>query len=137
MFVTLSSDSSKQFFADNTVAHFSSVLTKPICATPSEVAVVEVFLPPFKPSLTSSPIFLYTDVIKPVAVSDTDARLLRVLTPFTMTGHHEFTSSHYLPVEKQNFTSITLSFRTKTGEKYDFPSGSHPSIVVLHFRDVQ
>lgn len=138
MFLTLSSDSSKNFFSENTIAHFSTELMQPICVPRDksyEVAVVEVFLPPSKPTFASSPIYLYTDVTKPVMVSDTAARLLRVLTPFNPTGHYEFSSVYYTPVEKQNFSTITLSFHTKTGEKYPFSDGQHPSIVVLHFRE--
>lgn len=139
MYLTLCSDSSKLFFGDNTVACFSTQLPQQICATGDvryEVGVAEVFLPPLQRDSTHSPIYLYTDITKPVLVADTAARLLRIITPHGETGHHEFVSVHYIPVEKQNFSTVTVSFYTKTGERYPFPDGEHPSIVVLHFREV-
>jgi hypothetical protein len=134
-YVTLSSDSSKKYFKDNTIAHFSTQLPYPICAAGHsfEVAVGEVFTPP-SASGSKSPIFLYTDIIKPVIVSDTAARLLRVLTPNA--EHHVFPELHYLPLEKQNICTVTLSFHTKNGERYPFQNSSHPAIIVLHFREI-
>lgn len=138
-FLTLSSDSSKQFFGDNTIARFSTQLARPICPSLSyEVAVCEVFLPPFETwkarTPASSPIYLYCDVVRPVLVCDTRARLLRVLVPDIISGHYSFPILYYVPVEKRCFHTITLSFHTKTGDRYPFQDGGYPSTVVLHFR---
>lgn len=138
MYLTLCSDSSKKYYSDNTVACFTTQLTEPICLGDAqyEVGVMEAFLPPLIPAdARNSPIFLYTDVIKPTMVSDTAVRLLRVFTPHNDTGYHECAVVHYLPIERRNFSSITLSFHSRTGERYPFPTGEHSSTVVLHFRE--
>lgn len=135
-YLTLSSDSSKQFFGNNTISHFSTHLMRPICPTGKfyQAAVCEVFHPPCE---SKSPIFLYSDVVKPVLVSDTAARLLRVLPPHKpIANHHIFPHLYYIPVEKQNFSTVTISFHTKTGERYPFQGGAYPATVVLHFREV-
>lgn len=137
MYLTVSSDSSKQFYENNTVACFTTRLTQSICRDTSlryEVGVVEIFLPLMRFDATRSNIFLYSDISRPVMVADTAARLLRVISPHSVMGHHEFNTVHYVPVDKYNFDTITLSFNSRDGEKYDFPAGAHASIVVLHFR---
>jgi len=140
-YVTLTSDSSKPIFGDeNSVSHFTTQLAAPICTsqTPYECAVTEVFLPTletWKFALTLSPIFLYSDISKPVHVGDSLTRLLRVLPPQVLSGHHSFTSLYYHPVDRQHINSITLSFHSNTGQRYFF-SGSEVSIVVLHFRPI-
>lgn len=137
-YVTLSSDSSKNYFTDNAISHFTTQLSRSICFSPSyEVAVCEVFLPSietWKLASSLSPIFLYSDISSPVLVGDTSARLLRVLSPNILSGHYLFSSPYYVPVERCNISAITLSFNTKSGQRYPFPSGEFPSIVVLHFR---
>lgn len=138
-YLTLSSDSSKQYFSDNTIAQFSTQLVRPVCHAPSyEVAVCEVFLPPFetwKARTSASPIYMYCDVTQPVLVSDTSARLLRVLVPDIISGYYAFPTLYYLPVEKRNFQNITVSFRTRWAELYPFQDSEYPSTVVLHFRE--
>lgn len=141
-YIVAASDSSKTFFPSNTLAHFSTQLVQPLCDTGVwEVALCEIFTPPtgdFKSDLdASTPIYLYCDVIKPQLVSDTSARLLRVLPPPPPSGSHEVTSRYYLPIDKRGFSTLTLSFATKQGTRYPFPRGEHPSIVVLHFREVK
>lgn len=138
-YLTLSSDSSQSYFPDNSIAHFSTKLARPISLSSLfEVAVCEVFLPPFetwKIRTAISPIYLYTDICQPVLMCDTTARLLRVLPPDIITGHHIFPTLYYIPVERNNFESITLSFHTRTGYRYPFAAGEYPSTVVLHFRE--
>lgn len=137
MYLTLSSDSSKNFFADNTVACFTTQLTQPICTDPSvryEVGVSEIFLPILGFDSSRSNIFLYSDISQPVMVADTSARLLRIISPHNATGHYEFSSIQYIPVDKYNFSTITLSFHSRLGNRFEFPSGKQASIVVLHFR---
>lgn len=142
MYLTLSSDSSKTFFSDNTIACFTTQLTRPICPptqekhTQFEVGVVEVFLPPMIANPAHSNIYLYSDISQPVLVADTAARLLRVISPLSVTGYHEFKSVHYAPVEKNNFSTVSLSFHTKDGTLFPFPDGEDASIVVLHFREI-
>jgi len=138
-YLTLSSNSSKQYFENNTIAHFSTQLARPVCSTLSyEVAVCEVFLPPFeswKIRTAASPIYLYCDVTQPVLLCDTTARLLRVLVPEIFSGYYAFPHLFYVPVEKRNFQSITLSFHTSSGQRYPFDDSEYPSTVVLHFRE--
>lgn len=138
-YLTLSSDSSRDYFGDNTIAHFSTQLIRPICLTPSfEVAVCEVFLPPFetwKIRTAISPIYLYSDICQPVLLCDTSARLLRVLPADIISGHYVFPVLYYIPVEKHNFQTVTMSFHTRSGQRYPFPDGQYPSTVVLHFRE--
>lgn len=138
-YITLSSDSSKDFFQDNTIAHFTTQLARPIHLTSAyEVAVCEVFLPPletWKIRTASSPIYLYSDICQPVLLCDTSARLLRVLPPDLLSGHYVFPVLYYIPVEKLNFQTIVMSFHTKTGQRYPFAGGTYPSTVVLHFRE--
>lgn len=142
MYLTLSSDSSKSFFSDNTIACFTTQLTRPICIhseeqrTRFEVGVVEVFVPPVTRNPTHSNIYLYSDISQPVLVADTAARLLRVISPLQASGHHEFSTVHYVPVERNNFSTVTLSFHTKDGSLFPFPDGEEASLVVLHFREV-
>lgn len=137
MYLTLCSDSSKQFYENNTVACFTTQLTQPICRDTSlqyEVGVVEIFLPLLRFDANHSNIFLYSDFSRPVMMADCAARLLRTISPHSMTGHYEFNTVHYVPVDKYNFDTVTLSFNSRHGERYDFPAGPHASIVVLHFR---
>ena len=139
-YLTLSSDSSRLFFPRNTIANFTTQLIRPICTSPRpyEVALCEVFLPTleiWRHRNTASPIFLYCDITEPVLVSDTAARLLRVLTPDLIAGHHTFSSHFYMPVERRNFQTITISFHTKDGALYPFDDSKYPSTVVLHFRE--
>jgi hypothetical protein len=140
-YITCCSDSSAQYFPDNRIAHFSVQLPQQILLTEDshfEVAVCEVFIPvcnscPMPDSL--SPVYLYSDIVKPQILSDTNVRLLRVLPPPLTTGHFIFSNLYYLPVGKRVIDSISFSFATKTGARYPFPDASfQPSIAVLHFR---
>ena len=140
-YLTLSSDSSKIFFNNNTIAHFSTQLAQPITLSSGdwEVALCEVFIPSCRlcdDGESKTPIFLYTDIIRPQFVGDTMTRLLRVLPPNIASDHQIFSSLYYIPIEKVHFASITISFCSKTGKRYPFPASEHPSIVVLHFRRV-
>lgn len=135
------SDSSKIFFPSNTISHFSVQLTRAICPVGEwEVALCEVFTPPsgfiqhVGPD-EAAPIYLYCDVIAPQLVSDTEARLLRVLPALMPSGNVVFASRYYIPVEKQSFSTITFTFAGKEGTRYPFTESYHPSLVVLHFRE--
>lgn len=139
-YLTLSSDSSKQFFPDNAAAHFTTQLARPVCLTPFyEVAVCEVFLPPlegyWKLREVTTPIYLYCDLIQPVFLCDTLCRLLRVLPSDSLSGHHLFPVNHYIPVDRHAFQTVTLSFHARSGQRYSFGDSTYPTTVVLHFRE--
>lgn len=137
-YVTLCSDSSRPFFKNNTIAHFSTQLPWALCppGRAFEVAVCEVFLPQSTDIKDPSPIFLYSDFSQCIIVADTSARLLRVLSAHPSNGHYVFPLPFYIPVERQSFNSVTISLLNKKGERYPFRSGAHPCVITLHFREV-
>lgn len=138
-YITLSSDSSASFFPENKISHFSVQLPHSICLDDDEyeVAVCEVFTPKCDPNADSTPCYLYTDLVKPQIMSDRSVRLLRILESPSIRNHTIFSALYYIPVEKRNISTITLTFATKFGNRYPFPAANiHPSIVILHFRKV-
>lgn len=136
-YVTLASDSSKTFFTDNTIAHFTTQLPHPLCPNGRnfEVGLAEIFFPP-EIDYFRTPIFVYSDVSAPVIMGDICTKLLRVCSPTTQGGHFIFPHIYYSPVEKRNFNTITISSRTRTGERYPFSDSDFPAIAVLHFRPI-
>lgn len=140
-YLTLISDSCKNIFQSNTAAHFTTQLAQSVCPADSnyEMAVCEVLIQPlaaWKIALNLSPIFVYTDITIPVHVGDTKARLLRVLPPNVLSGHYCFPHPYYIPVASKNIENITISFHSKSGERYYFSDPSIPSTIVLHFRQI-
>lgn len=137
-YVTLSSDSSASYFPQNKISHFSVQLPQTIYLQDDyEVAVCEVFTPKCDPNVDTSPCYLYSDLVKPQVMSDKSVRLLRILESPSILNHSVFDALYYIPVEKRDISTISLTFATKLGKKYPFPEvSSHPSIVILHFRKV-
>ena len=82
---------------------------------------------------TIQPVFIYTDIIKPVLVGDTFVRRLRVIQFPSRTGHHIFDPPYYMPVEKTRIESISIALHTKSGSPVRFETSAIPTYVVLHF----
>lgn len=83
-------------------------------------------------------IFVYTDILQPNLVSDTEAPLLRTVP--VSTGNHwtyhtsSFTKLQYIPVVPKHTRTITVYLRDGEGRPILFNSGR--TTVTLHFRRV-
>lgn len=81
----------------------------------------------------TQPVFVYTDIIKPVLVGDTFVRRLRVIQFPSVTGHHVFDPPYYMPVEKSRIETISIALHSKTGSPVRFETSPIPTYAVLHF----
>jgi hypothetical protein len=81
----------------------------------------------------TQPVFIYTDIIKPVLVGDTFVRRLRVIQFPNSTGHHIFQPTYYMPVEKTRIESISIALHSKNGNPVRFETSPIPTYAVLHF----
>ena len=80
-------------------------------------------------------LFIYSDIIKPQVVGDTNAKLLQVTPAPQRTNtiiSHTFNPVQYVPLERNNFETIEISIRNSAGDLVPFTTGL--SIVKLHFR---
>jgi hypothetical protein len=85
-------------------------------------------------------IYLYCDIIKPMLVADTEAQLLRsVLIPnnlkFGDRINPQLNTYYYLTLIKNEFDSIEIDVKDKTGRTIDFGFGNIN--LRLHFRQKQ
>jgi hypothetical protein len=81
-------------------------------------------------------LYVYCDIITPVAVGDTLAPLLRIVDTkgeHGQTVHRYYDRPRYIPVQKLHFDTIEILIRTDTGQPVPFEHGK--LVVVLHFRE--
>ena len=80
-------------------------------------------------------LYVYTDIVAPQIVGDTEAPLLRVVS---VTGHDgdtvnvQYDRPHYVPVVRNCFNTIEVEVRLNSGDFVPFERGK--LILVLHFR---
>jgi hypothetical protein len=82
-----------------------------------------------------SSLYVYTDILEPVAVGDTEAQLLRVVDVKGRNGetvHKTFDHLHYVPIQKKRFDTIEVDIRDDTGAPISFETGR--LIATLHIR---
>lgn len=86
-----------------------------------------------------SHIYVYSDIVKYVAVGDTVAPLLRIIPMHTYSGRHKldhythiYNKPHYIPVSRRHIESIHIDLMSDQGVHVPFVTGK--SIVKLHFR---
>ncbi|XP_072760081.1 uncharacterized protein [Anoplolepis gracilipes] len=85
-------------------------------------------------------LFVYCDICEPYITGDVQSPLLRIVS---VEGHgrdyeygtnqvEHFSSLHYIPLRRTNFSRIEIDIRDQFGKKITFESGT--STVTLHFR---
>ena len=83
-------------------------------------------------------IYVYSDIVEPQLVGDTMAPLLGIVPLKTMKcSSHQFftfTSPIYLPICKQQFSTIQIRLRTARGKPIPFPENSTNVVCTLHLR---
>jgi hypothetical protein len=81
--------------------------------------------------------FIYTNIIEPVDVNDTYARLLKLVNtrgePFKTT-QEEYSHPTYFALQKGKLSMIEVFIADETGEPVSFQSGT--VVLTLHFRKV-
>jgi hypothetical protein len=83
-------------------------------------------------------LYVYCDAVECVAVGDTLAPLLRIVTikgPRGEMTYIQYDEPRYIPLQKKNFDSIEMDIRDDMGNAIPFDSGK--LIVTLHFRRVR
>ena len=63
------------------------------------------------------PVYVYTDIIKPISVGDTYVRLVTTLHFPSAKGYHRFDYPLYKPVEESYIESISIGLFMKTVKK--------------------
>jgi hypothetical protein len=83
-------------------------------------------------------IYAYSDIVEPQLVGDTIAPLLGIVPLKTRNrGSRQFftfTSPIYLPICKQQFSTIHIRLRTARGKPIPFPEGGTNVVCILHLR---
>ncbi len=83
-------------------------------------------------------IYVYSDIVEPQLVGDTMAPLLGIVPlKTTKCSNHQvftFTSPIYLPICKQQFSTIQIRLRTARGKPIPFPEDSTNVVCTLHLR---
>ncbi len=83
-------------------------------------------------------IYVYSDIVEPQLVGDTMAPLLGIVPlKTTKCSSHQFftfTSPIYLPICKQQFSTIQIRLRTARGKPIPFPENSTNVVCTLHLR---
>ncbi len=82
-------------------------------------------------------IYIYSDIVQPQLVGDVVSPLLGIVPVKTARGSRQvftFKSPTYLPVSKQDFSSIHVKLRTPKGKPIPFPENSTNVVCMLHFR---
>jgi len=83
-------------------------------------------------------IYVYSDIVEPQHVGDTIAPLLGIVPlKTTKCGSRQFftfTSPIYLPLCKQQFSTVQIRLRTARGKPVPFPEGSTNVVCELHLR---
>jgi hypothetical protein len=80
-------------------------------------------------------LYVYCDVLECVAVGDTMAPLLRIVTVKGSRGemsYVQYDQPRYVPLQKKSFDSIEIDIRDDIGKPIPFDAGK--LIVTLHFR---
>jgi hypothetical protein len=82
-------------------------------------------------------IYIYSDIAERQLVGDVVAPLLGIVPIKAVRGSRQvftFKSPTYLPVSKQDFSSIRVKLRTERGKPVPFPENSSNVVCMLHFR---
>ena len=80
-------------------------------------------------------LYVYTDIVAPQIVGDTQAPLLRVVSVTGKDGEMvnvQYDRPHYVPIVRNSFNTIEVEIRLNSGDFVPFERGK--LILVLHFR---
>jgi len=85
--------------------------------------------------ITPEPVYVYTDIIKPILFGDSYVKILMNLHFPSSTAYHRLYFPLYRPVEQSFIESITIRLDTKNAEHVLFEDSDIPCVVTLHFKN--
>ncbi|GFV33131.1 uncharacterized protein TNCV_2967271 [Trichonephila clavipes] len=166
-YVTLPSDSSMHFFPENKISHFKTQLPSPVCLNGEwEVGLSEIIYPHSWLNVNetnnyflykagdgniSSTVkrtidvgcyetifYVYSDLISPQIVGDTQAPLLRIVRTKGKDGEtisQYYDRPQYLPLVRHSFQTIQSELRLNSGDFVPFERGQIGS-GLTHYKGI-
>ncbi|GFU86513.1 uncharacterized protein TNCV_4479491 [Trichonephila clavipes] len=166
-YVTLPSDSSMHFFPENKISHFKTQLPSPVCLKGEwEVGLSEIIYPHSWLNVNetnnyflykagdgniSSTVkrtidvgcyetifYVYSDLISPQIVGDTQAPLLRIVRTKGKDGEtisQYYDRPQYLPLVRHSFQTIQSELRLNSGDFVPFERGQIGS-GLTHYKGI-
>lgn len=106
-----------------------------LLTTTTEVANNKIINLATSSNTTTGLMLVYTDIIYPRSIGNTESRYLRIIPcADSKGGCIEFKNIEYVPLEKTYMESISVIIADGKGEKIKFNASTKPTYIMLHFK---
>lgn len=136
IYITLPSNSSKKFFANNSLSKYTTKLDQKLTLQDGQrykVGLAELIIPADVLPAGIKDCYIYCSLCAMSYVGDTYSRLLRVIrvNDKMKKFSYDFNKIHYYALQEREIDTIDIWITDQKGATFSFKTTDHPVIVVL------